>query len=95
MYTQSMFWAKIRKNIDIFLLKIFIFYNFKNLYIIHGHVFVMSSKCASHQKMVRGGWREAKLSFIPSGRGPHWKLDNQSLVNFKCRKSDQIKGCIM
>ena len=30
------------KNIKIFLLKIFIFYNLKNLCILHGQVFVMS-----------------------------------------------------
>ena len=40
MYPQSMFRAKIRKISDFFLLKIFIFDNFKNLCILHGHVFV-------------------------------------------------------
>ena len=33
-----------RKNIKIFPLKIFIFYSFKNLFILHGHVFVMLKK---------------------------------------------------
>ena len=42
MYPQSMFCAKIRKILKKFLLKIFIFYNFKNPCIPHGHVFVMS-----------------------------------------------------
>ena len=36
MYSQSMFGAKKKK-----ILKIFIFYNFKNLCILHGRVFVM------------------------------------------------------
>ena len=27
------------------------------------------------RKMVIGGRRVAKISFIPSGRGPHWKLE--------------------
>ena len=35
------------KNIKIFLLKIFIFYNLKNFCILHGHVFVMFAKAAS------------------------------------------------
>ena len=35
--------SKIKKNIKKFILKIFIFYNFKNLCILHGHVFVMDS----------------------------------------------------
>ena len=29
------------KNIELFLLKIFIFYNFKNHCVLHGHVFTM------------------------------------------------------
>ena len=41
MYPQSMFWSKNKKNSKFFLLKIFIFYNFKNFCILHGHVFVM------------------------------------------------------
>ena len=40
-YPQSMFWSKNKKNIQKFLLKLFIFYNLKNLCILHGHVFVM------------------------------------------------------
>ena len=40
MHPQSMFGAKIKKY-QFFLLKIFIFYNFKNLCIWHGHVFIM------------------------------------------------------
>ena len=40
-YPQSMFWSKNKKNVKIFLLKIFIFHNFKSLCILHGHVFVM------------------------------------------------------
>ena len=35
--------SKNKKNIENFLLKFFIFYNFKNLFILHGHVFVMFS----------------------------------------------------
>ena len=35
--------SKNKKNIIQFLLKILIFYKFKNLCILHGHVFVMSS----------------------------------------------------
>ena len=34
--------SKNKKNIKIFLLKIIIFYNLKNLCILHGHVFVMN-----------------------------------------------------
>ena len=40
-HPQSMFLRKKKKNIKIFLPKIFIFYNFKNLCILHGQVFVM------------------------------------------------------
>ena len=39
-YLQSMFWSKNKKNSIFFLLKIFIFNNFQNLCILHGHVFV-------------------------------------------------------
>ena len=46
------------------------------------------------RKMVIGGRRVAKIPFIPSGRGPHWKLENQCLVNFKSCKSVEINGCI-
>ena len=46
------------------------------------------------RKMVIGGRRVAKISFIPPGRGPHWKLENQCLVNFKSCKSVEINGCI-
>ena len=42
-----------------------------------------------------GGQGVAKISFIPFGRGPHWKLENQCLVNFKSCKSVAINGCIM
>ena len=42
MYPQSMFGAKIRTISKFFALKIFIFYNFKNFYILHGHVFIMN-----------------------------------------------------
>ena len=44
MNPQSMFLAKIRKKKKSknLLLKIFIFYNFENLCILHGHVFVMN-----------------------------------------------------
>ena len=42
MYPQSMFWSKNKKNVNFFfLLKIFIFYYFKNFCILHGRVFVM------------------------------------------------------
>ena len=41
MYPQSMFRAKIRKNITIFHLKIIIFTAVKYHCILHGHVFVM------------------------------------------------------
>ena len=41
MYPRSMFWAKIRKNITIFHLKIIIFKVVKNRSILHGRVFVM------------------------------------------------------
>ena len=40
MYPQSMFAAKNKKNINIFLLKFFNFYKLK-IYISHGQVFVM------------------------------------------------------
>ena len=46
------------------------------------------------RKMVIGGRRVAKIPFIPSGRGPHWKLENRCLVNFKSCKSVEINGCI-
>ena len=46
------------------------------------------------RKMVIGGRRVAKIPFIPSGRGPHWKLENQCMVNFKSCKSVEINGCI-
>ena len=42
MYRQSMFWAKIRKNIKAILLKISIFYTLGKTCILHWHVFVMS-----------------------------------------------------
>ena len=42
------FEQKNKKNIEIFLLKIFILYNFKNLCILHGHVFVMFSETNVH-----------------------------------------------
>ena len=41
MYPQSMFRAKIRKNITIFHLKIIIFTAVKNHCILHGHIFVL------------------------------------------------------
>ena len=44
-YPQSMFWAKIRKISKFFSGKFFIFYNFKNLFILHGHVFVIFDRC--------------------------------------------------
>ena len=47
------------------------------------------------RKMVIGGQGVAKILFIPFGRGPHWKLENQCLVNFKSCKSVAINGCIM
>ena len=47
------------------------------------------------RKMVINGQGVAKISFIPSGRGPHWKLENQCLVNFKSCKSVAINVCIM
>ena len=40
-YPQSMFCSKNKKNIKFFQLNFFIFYNFKYLFILHGHVFVM------------------------------------------------------
>ena len=40
-YPLSMFRAKKKKNMKNFLLKIFNFYNLKNLCILHGHVFEM------------------------------------------------------
>ena len=43
MYPQSMFWAKIRKNIKIFPMKSLIFTDEKNFCILHGQVFVMGS----------------------------------------------------
>ena len=47
------------------------------------------------RKMVIGGRKEAQISFIPSCRGTHWKLENQCLVNFKSCKSVEIMGCIL
>ena len=43
-YPQSMFWSKNKKNIEIFLLKIFNFYNLRNHRKLHGQVFVMILK---------------------------------------------------
>ena len=57
-HPQSMSRAKIRKNIENFLLKFFIFYNFKNLCILHGQVFVMYghfSKQAESEKTFHHG----------------------------------------
>ena len=51
-YPQSVFRAKIRKNIDIFQLKIFSFYNLKNLCVLHGHVFVMHTLVGSMLKLI-------------------------------------------
>ena len=45
--------------------------------------------------MVIGGRKVAEISFIPSYRGTHWKLENQCLVNFKSCKSVEIIGCIL
>ena len=45
--------------------------------------------------MVIGGRKVAQISFIPSCRGTHWKLENQCLVNFKSCKSVEIIGCIL
>ena len=42
--------SKNKKNIKKFQRKIFIFYNFKNLFILHGHVFVMSNRSVGLQK---------------------------------------------
>ena len=47
------------------------------------------------RKMVIGGRKVAQISFIPSCRGTHWKLENQCLVNFKSCKSVEIIGCIL
>ena len=41
MYPQSMFLSKNKKNIELYLLKIFNFYNLRKICILHGHVFVM------------------------------------------------------
>ena len=42
-YPQSMFWSKNKKNIKTFLMKFSFFATEKNLYILHGQVFVMCS----------------------------------------------------
>ena len=47
-YPQSMFWSKNKKNIRNFLMKIFLFYNLKNLCILHGHVFIIISVMHVH-----------------------------------------------
>ena len=47
------------------------------------------------RKMVIGGQEVAEISFIPSHRGTHWKLENQCLINFKSCKSVEIMGCIL
>ena len=44
---------KNKKNIKKFQRKIFIFYNFKNLFILHGHVFVMSNRSVGTPEMQR------------------------------------------
>ena len=44
MCTHNLCFVQNKKNINFFLLKIFIFYNFKNLCKLHGRVFVMSLK---------------------------------------------------
>ena len=49
-YIAKLGYAK--KNIKIFLMKIFIFYNFKNLCILHGHVFIMYNSCISNVKHI-------------------------------------------
>ena len=46
MYLQSLFLAKIRKISKKNLLKIFHFYNFRKICILHGRVFVMVEKNA-------------------------------------------------
>ena len=43
-YPQSMFWSKNKKNIKIFLLKIFNFYNLGKMCILQGLIFVMTYK---------------------------------------------------
>ena len=45
--------------------------------------------------MVIGGPKVAEISFIPSYRGTHWKLENQCLVNFKSCESAEIMECIL
>ena len=47
------------------------------------------------RKMVTGGRKVAQISFIPSCRGTHWKLENQCFANFKSCKSVDIMECIM
>ena len=47
------------------------------------------------RKMVKGGRKVAEISFIPSYRGTHRKLENQCLVNFKPCKSGEIMGCLL
>ena len=50
MYPQSMFGARIKKNIKTFLQKIFMFYNLKNLCILHWQVFRMFLQYQNHCK---------------------------------------------
>ena len=47
------------------------------------------------RKMKISGRKVAQISFIPSCRRTHWKLENQCLVNFKSCKSVEIMGCIL
>ena len=68
--------------------------DFSSVYFGDNAICVLLVRVPAIRKMVIGGRRVAKISFIPPGRGPHWKLENQCLVNFKYCKSVEINGCI-
>ena len=75
-----------------FLVVLLMVYTFRNLLGLLESAIIVGVPAI--RKMVIGGQRVAKLSFIPSGKGLHWKLENQCLVNFKSCKSVEINGCV-
>ena len=50
-------------------------------------IHLLLARAPAIRKMVIGGRKVAEISFIPSHRGTHWKLENQCLV--------EIIGCIL
>ena len=69
-------------------------YKIWNFYIQSKYLYsYLIARAPAIRKMVIGGRKVAQISFIPSCRGTHWKLENQCLVYYKSCKSVEIMGC--